>query len=193
MCKETKEFKEYKHCVQQYFYSGPLVVFLDTSSSWMCEALFLVEEMWIAIWLKYGLQATGTWLFIWACISFLLSCYSSSGIEDGKRQSYSLCRVLVSFMCWKGKSPWLSACDPRSFWHLWLWEETAERESPARKLSPQFRYFLGIFLAWKNIEPCYLCLLSRLISAAWKETRTLEDRSAWPSLPSRTNSFIFAI
>lgn len=72
-CKETEAVKEYKHCVQQHFYSGPLIVFLDTLPSFMHEALFLVEEIWTEIWteiwLKYGLQydwnMTEIWTEIW--------------------------------------------------------------------------------------------------------------------------------
>lgn len=136
-CKETKEVKEYKYYVQQYFYLGPLIFFLDTPSSFVCEGLILVNV------------DCRLWEFHFSCghvYSFLLSCYLSSGIEDGKRQSCSLCRVPVSFMCWKGggKFSWPPACDPRSFRHLWSWRETVEHESPARKLSSQFRFFGGI-------------------------------------------------
>jgi len=44
-CKETKEVEQkIWHCMKLGFLLGSLVVFLDTSPSFLCEALFLVKN-----------------------------------------------------------------------------------------------------------------------------------------------------
>lgn len=101
--------------------------------------------------------------------------------------------VAVYILCVLERKSVLSpAYEPRCFWHLWSQRETAEIKSPAGNLSSWIRSSVGCSWPGKKQLSCCLCPLSRLISAAWEETRILENRSTWPSDPSGANSLISA-